>query len=210
MDTKTAPLFPVASFPARTPEENVKLLGTVAHVCEVKGSYALVHASPVGVGRIAQELSLEVYPSRQGGEYYAVRVARSANVALVRSAPVVDDCPVPAPEVLPQRPVPQAPASAPRRTVVSKIGSTLQLEFKGQDYQVKETTCKRRCDVRRWEVRKLDGTLSDPYVVTFQDAHGDSTACSCPDAIYRKRFCKHQAGIKAAFGYKEQGQVLAG
>lgn len=186
--SKPAPIFPVVATSTRSVEENVAALGLLAHVVKTEGAYALVHASPVGVARIAQELGLEVFNSKKGGEYYAVKVA-AKGLTLVPSAPVVR--PVVAPLVL----------TNPRPA--SRVGTTLQLEIKGQDYQVKETTPKRRIDARRWEVRKLDGSLSEPYVVTFQDSDGDKCQCGCPDWIYRRRQCKHITGIKAAFGKVE-------
>ena len=199
--SKPSPIFPVVAPSARTAEENVAALSPLAHVCEVKGAYALVHASPVGVARIAQELGLEVFPSKRGGEYYAVKVQAGSNLTLVRPANTVR------PVTSETRPlVLTSPVARP----VSKIGTTLTLEFKGQDYQVKETSCKRRIDTRRFEVRKLDGSLAEPYVVTFQDSEGDACQCGCPDWIYRRRQCKHITGIKAAFGKVEVRHAHAG
>jgi hypothetical protein len=190
MSPKPTPLFPVADSPARTPEENVKLLGSVSHVCEVKGAYALIHASPTAVVRISQEFGLPVFHSKTGAEYYAVRVAQGLTLVPSKPAPLVLTNPVPA------RPQ-------------SKIGTTLTLEIKDLDYRVTETDVKRKnIDSRRWEVRKLDGSLDKPYVVTFQGP--DAAQCSCPDWIYRRRQCKHITGIKAAFGKVEIRHAHAG
>lgn len=205
---KPAPLFPVAVPSTRSPEENVKAMEPVCHVVEVKAPYALVHASPMGVAKLA-ELGLEVFHSRRGGEYYAVRIARSANVALVRSAPVsapVDDCPVPAPEVVPARP--QAPAPAVRRTVDVTPGVT-RMTLKGADYLARETSPKRRMDVRRFEVRKDGELVSEPYVVSFQSEDGGQAQCSCPDWIYRRHQCKHIVGCQHTFGTVHGHQSVA-
>lgn len=193
MSQTARPLFPVAVPSSRTPEENVNALSTVCHVCEVKGAYALVHASPMGVARIA-EIGLEVFHSKKGGEYYAVRVARGANLGLVPQAaqplrPVgrpVDDCPVPAPEVVPSRPASLEPG-------------VVRLEIKGTEYIVRQTTPKRRMDVLRYEVRKdLGSTITEPYVVSFQTSNGSEAQCSCPDWIYRRHQCKHITGVRNA------------
>jgi hypothetical protein len=184
------PLFPVPpSAVERSVEENVALLGTVSHVVQVEGQYALVHASPIGLARIGAELQLPVFQAERGVEYFAVRVGARALA------------PVPAIDV--SRLAPPPPPSAPRVSVrpTSTVGTSQNLEIKGTDYRVTETAPKRRnIDVRRFEVRKLDGSLDKPYVVSFQDDHGHSAQCSCPDWIYRRRNCKHIQGIKAAFG----------
>lgn len=200
MSTKPAPLFPVATLPARTPEENVKLLGTVAHVCEVQGAYALVHASPVGVGRIAQELGLEVFQSKRGGEYYAVRVARGVNLGLVPPAPK----PV-------EEPVQDAWKDVrPAKPETKLEPGTVKMEIKGTVYVVRETRPKRRIDVRRFECRKdMGDVVSEPYVVTFQDAA--SRQCSCPDWKFRRNQCKHITAMVAHFASKpSQVASLAG
>jgi len=72
MSTNT-PLFPVVNPSKRSPRENIRVLSDVCHVVEVKGVYALVHASPMGVVKIT-ELGLGVFHSKRGGEYYAVRI----------------------------------------------------------------------------------------------------------------------------------------
>ena len=215
MSTKPSPLFPVASDAglARSVEDNVKALSGVCHVCEVKAPYALVHASPIGVAKIASELGLEVYHSKRGNEYYAVRIAKGANLGIVPpapvSAPVVrapvvqDDCPVPAPEVVPQ---------ATRRTVdpIRETG-TARLDIRGTEYVVRQTTPKRRIDVLRYEVRKDAGdVITEPYVVSFQDEAGHSGACSCPDWIYRRKQkgdCKHIHAVRAAFVKPRQATI---
>ncbi len=230
MSTKPSPLFPVASDAglARSVEENVKALSGVCHVCEVKAPYALVHASPIGVARIASELGLEVYHSKRGNEYYAVRIAKGANLGLVPPAPVsapvvrapVDDCPVPAPEVVPgprggecaRDPAVFGPEPRARRTVdpVRETG-TARLDIRGTEYVVRQTTPKRRIDVLRYEVRKDAGdVITEPYVVSFQDAEGHSGACSCPDWIYRRKQkgdCKHIHAVRAAFVKPRQATI---
>jgi hypothetical protein len=204
--TAVRPLFPVPpNAPVRTVEENVRLLGTVAHVCEtmpaVKSgwTYCLVHASPIGVARIASELGLEVFRSKKGNDYFAVVVAKAGvsprpvrPVSVVPAAVAVNDTPSRAPEVLPARPAPAPVASAP----VALEPGVVRMEIKGQNYIVRETRPKRRIDTRRFEVRKDAGdVVTEPYVVSFQ-ANGE-TQCSCPDWIYRRRCCKHQAALKA-------------
>jgi len=184
--SKPVPLFPVASPSNRTPEENVKALGPVCHVCEVKAAFALVHATPMGVARIA-ELGMEVFHSKtHGPEYYAVRIAR-AGVALV-PAPVNVPVQVRAPVVT------RAPASLEPGVV--------RLEIRGTEYIVRQTRTKRNIDVLRYEVRKDAGdVITEPYVVSFQDERGKSGACSCPDWIYRRKEkgdCKHIHGVRAA------------
>lgn len=193
--SNVAPLFPVpANTNTKSVEENVQSLNTVCHVVEVKAPYALVHASPMGVARIATELGLEVYPSKRGGEYYAVRVAAKS------AAPVRPVAAVPA-SIAPVRPAP-APQAAP----AARDGVT-RLEIKGTDYVVRETPSKRRIDVRRWEVRKVGDELGKPYVVTFQSHDGCDAQCGCPDWIYRRRQCKHITAIQAAFGKRSATQV---
>jgi len=196
MDSKPAPLFPVANVADRAPEENVKLLESVAHVVEVKGVYALVHASPMGVARIAQELALPVFQSKRGGEYYAVRIAKGANLGLVpppvaRSADILGQPDGPEPE---------------RGSQAALEPGVVRMEIKGQNYVVRETRVKRtNIDVRRFEVRKDSGdVITEPYVVSLQDAEARSSACSCPDWIYRRRVCKHQAAIIAHFVKRRQ------
>jgi hypothetical protein len=189
MSTQPVPLFPVSpNGPVRSVEENVQLLGTVAHVVEVKAPYALVHASPQGVARIASELGLEVFHSKRGGEYFAVKVAKSVNLGLVR--------PAPAPVVV----KPTAPVDP----------SVSKLTIMGNAYIVRETRPKRRnVDVRRWEVRKDGELVAEPYIVTFQDDEGHKAQCSCPDWIYRRHQCKHIKGIQAAFGRQGQKELFA-
>lgn len=187
-----APLFPVpANAPVRSCEENVKALEHLCHVVETKDGYALVHATPYGLARIATELGLPVFPSRKGGEYYAVRVGRAQAVQAVPEAPASASR-----LVAPQ-------ASAPVRHTVDPVSGTSRLLIKGQDYIVRETTPKRRMDVRRWEVRK-DGEVGKPYVVSFQSEDGAECSCSCPDWIYRRNQCKHVKGIQAVFGATAQ------
>jgi hypothetical protein len=170
MSKQLSPIFPVASPSSKSMEGNLTALATVCHVVESQGAFALVHASPMGVARIASDLGLEVYPSKRGGEYYAVRVGKVA-----------------------VRAIPQArPAPAAGRMTIG-----------GAAYTVKETTPKRRCDVRRWEVRKADDQYAETYVVTFQSADGAQTACSCKGGIYRKE-CKHMDALRAAFGGRVQ------
>ena len=166
-------------------EETVAKLGTVCHVCEVKGSWALVHASPIGVGRIVAELGLSVHPSKKGGEYFAVKVA-AASARHLSIAPA----PVAAPIVV------VAPAPVPAR---SEASGPVRMDIGGTTYSVKETPCKRRVDVRRWEVRKLGDEIGTPYVVTFQATDGSKTACSCKGGIFHKH-CKHMDALQAAHG----------
>src|ERR1035441_2094385 len=82
-----APLFPVANpVPVKSLDENVRDLGAVCHVVSVAQgaksgwTYALVHASAVGIARVAAELGLEVYKSKKGNEYFSVCVAKAAQV----------------------------------------------------------------------------------------------------------------------------------
>jgi hypothetical protein len=191
MSTKPAPLFPVAVPSSRSPEDNVKAIEPLAHVVEVKAPYALVHASPMGVAKIA-ELGLEVFHSKRGGEYYAVRIARGANVALVPPAPVA-------------APVVNVPAPVPARSVSVTPGVT-RMVLKGADYVARETSPKRRMDSRRFEVRKDGELVQEPYVVSFQSEDGSEAQCSCPDWIYRRRQCKHIVGCQATFGAHKHGQ----
>jgi SWIM zinc finger len=192
MSTKPAPLFPVLVPSSKTPEENVKAIEPLAHVVEVKAPYALVHASPMGVAKIA-ELGLEVFPSKRGGEYYAVRIARGANVALVPPAPV-------------SAPVVSAPVASPARRSAQVTPGVTHMVLKGADYVARETSPKRRMDVRRFEVRKDGELVSEPYVVSFQSEDGGEAQCSCPDWIYRRRQCKHIVGCQATFGAHKHGQ----
>jgi len=189
---KPSPIFVVPpNAPSRSVEENVAFLGTVAHVCEVKGAYALVHSSPAGVVRIT-EFGLPVFHSKRGGEYFAVRIARALSLVPSLVPPI-------------QRPAPPPLVLTPSPGYVSGIGAVNRLVIRGWqgelEYHVTETRTKRRQDNRRWEVRKLDGDPSlDPYIVTFQD---DSCACSCPSWIYRRQQCKHIRAIRSAFGVRQ-------
>lgn len=185
MSNAPRPLFPVPVASSKTPAENVQALSTVAHVCEVKGAYALVHASPLGVAKIASELGLECFHSKKGGEYYAVRVARGANLGLVPQAQA-------APQAVP--PVQARPVQAP-----SLEPGVVRLEIRDQTYIVRQTTPKRRMDVLRFEVRKDNGDIiTEPYVVSFQAADGSEGQCSCKDWIYRRHVCKHINGVRNA------------
>lgn len=176
------PLFPVAANAnTKTPAENVAALEPVCHVVEVKDCWALVHASPMGVARIA-EMNLEVFPSKRGGEYYAVRVGVASKRLALAPAPVAAPAPVVAPA-----PAPAAPAGPAR------------MNIGGTTYIVKETSTKRSQDVRRWEVRKLGDEIGKPYVVTFQSHSGSETACSCKGGIYHNK-CKHMTALREAFG----------
>jgi len=176
------PIFPVLSNAApKSLDETVRDLGTVSHVVEVKAPWVLVHASPMGVARISQELGLEVFPSKRGGEYYAVRVG--AKLALVPQQLAL-------PAAQPARPAPQ-----------KKPGSWFRMNIRNSTYAIRETQPKRRQDVRRWEVRKCEGdTIDAPYVVAFQDHQGHHAACSCPDWIYRRHDCKHIQAMQQEFG----------
>lgn len=200
-------------------EETVSKLAPFCHVCEVKAPWILVHASPAGLARIVAELGLPVHPSKKGGDYYAVKVPNVALVPVAKpalpnhpldrvaavakpSAPIADDCPVPAPEVVP----------AVRRTVdpVRETG-TVKLDIRGTEYIVRQTTPKRRIDVLRYEVRKDAGdVITEPYVVSFQDEAGHSGACSCPDWIYRRKQkgdCKHIHAVRAALVKPKQATI---
>ena len=192
---RPVPLFPVSAPSSRSPEENVRAIESLAHVCEVKAPYALVHASPSGVAKIA-ELGLEVFHSKRGGEYYAVRIARSG-VMVVPSAPAS------APQVR-ETPVVSRPAPALEPGVV-------RLDIRGTEYIVRETRTKRNIDVRRFEVRKDQGdVITEPYVVSFQDHEGRSGGCSCPDWIYRrgqKGDCKHIHGVRNALMKPRQATI---
>jgi len=194
MDSKPSPIFPVSAPSSRSAEENVKAIEAFAHVVEVKAPYALIHASPTGVARVA-ELGLEVFHSKRGGEYYAVRIAKGANLGLV-PPPVARSADILGPPDLPGPVAPSVPVLEP---------GVVRMEIKGQNYVVRETRCKRRMDVRRFEVRKDAGeVVTEPYVVSLQDAEAHSSACSCPDWIYRRRVCKHQAAIIAHFVKRRQ------
>ena len=179
----------VMNAPANTLEETVTKLKTLCHVEDVKGPYALVHASPAGLARVVTELGLSVHPSRKGGDWYAVRIAKGANLGLVpppvaRSADILGrpDCPVPVP-ARQAAPVPQG---------------LVRMVLKGADYLARETRVKRtNMDVRRFEVRKDGELVQEPYVVSFQSNGGHQ--CSCPDWIYRRRECKHIQGCVAVF-----------
>jgi len=165
-------------------------LGSVCHVCEVKGPWMLVHAAPTALAAIVA-MGFSVHPSKKGGDYYAVKAAEAA-------APVRHLSVAPAPVARPVtqvRPVAPAPQNG-------------RLEIKGCDYAVKETNPKRRMDCRRFEVRKLGDELVKPYVVSFQSDCGSEAQCSCPDWIYRRRQCKHITAIQAAFGRNQES--LAG
>jgi len=189
-----SPIFPVSSPSTRSPEENVALVGTLAHVVEVKSPYALVHSTPSGVAKMA-EAGLEVFPSKKGGDYYAVRIARQgANLGLVRpvSAQVV----------------PEAPARAPVARTVNPVAGSVRMVLKGSDYIARETSVKRRnMDVRRFEVRKDGELVQEPYVVSFQSEDGEKAQCSCPDWIYRRRCCKHIQGCQAVFARARQTEI---
>jgi hypothetical protein len=180
-----SPLFPVpANANTKSVEGNLKALETLCHVVEYKAPYALVHASPLAVARIATELALEVFHAKRGGEYYAVRVG-SNSAAPVMSTPRASLAVVPAV---------QAPAAAPSN------GSS-RMNIGGTTYIVRETPCKRRIDVRRWEVRKVGEDIATPYVVTFQADDGSKTACSCKGGIFHKH-CKHMDAFRAAYGLR--------
>jgi hypothetical protein len=178
------PIFPVYSTtPPKSLNETVRDLGTVCHVVEVKAPWVLVHASPMGVARISQELGLEVFPSKRGGEYYAIRVG--AKLALL-------------PPVGTQLSL--LPNVQPTRQPVRGPGPWVRMDIRGMTYSVRETACKRQCDVRRWEVRKTDGnSLGETYIVTFQNQSGSRTACSCPGGVYHKH-CKHMSSLREQFG----------
>ena len=205
---KPAPLFPVdgAAYLTRSCEENVKALEPLCHLVEVKAPYALVHASPVGVARIATELGLEVYHSKRGGEYYAVRVTRS-EVARVPSVPASSPRPVsvrPAP-VESALPVPEAwSAPARPRQTVNVVPGTVRMVIKGGDYLARETSPKRRMDVRRFEVRRDGELVQEPYVVSFQNHDASEAQCSCKDWIYRRHNCKHIQACVAVFARPAQ------
>lgn len=150
------------------PRDILASISAHAHVVEVQGSWALVHASPMGLYALGK-LNLDVRPTKRGGEYYAVRVGAQP-LALVR------------PQAAPQ---PNAP---------------IRLTIMGQTYLVRETRPKRTIDVRRWEVRKVEGnTLGETYITTFQARDGSRTACSCKGGIYRKH-CKHMTALREQFG----------
>ena len=190
---KPSPIFPVAVPSTRSAEENVKAMEAHCHVVEVKAPYALVHASPMGVARLA-ELGLEVFQSKRGGEYYAVRIAKGANLGLV--PPAVES-------------VPQAPASAPRQVSAPAAGN-VRMVLKGNDYIARETRVKRtNIDVRRFEVRKDGELVAEPYVVSFQSEDGGQAQCSCPDWIYRRRQCKHIQGCQHVFARAVQQNLSA-
>lgn len=90
-------------------------------------------------------------------------------------------------------------------TTTNSVGSVgTVLNIGGSDYSVVETATKRRQDVRRWEVTAPgrvtgDGSMSKPYVVTFQSTDGSMTACSCKGGIFHKK-CKHMTALREFFG----------
>jgi hypothetical protein len=230
---KPVPIFVVPTPSARSVEENVKLLGDLAHVVEVKAPFALVHASPGAVAKIATDLALEVFHSKtKGPDYFAVRVQARGQVpvapasetrvtpfkpgsALDYDRGVMDalrariEGPLSGLAGLPGKLtiVPNVPKPAPQVRIdpetlrpVELQPGVMTMEIRGQDYVVRETPCKRRQDMRRWEVRKLGDSLDEPYVVTFQNVTGTSAECGCKDWIYRRHLCKHIRAIQAAFG----------
>jgi hypothetical protein len=69
----------------------------------------------------------------------------------------------------------------------------------GTSYRVFETTPKRTQDVFRFELWK-NGS-SKPYVVSFQDAQGHSSGCSCPAGLYHRNHgeCKHVKMCRSEF-----------
>ena len=172
-------------------EENVASLATVCHVVETKAPYALVHASPNGLAAIVG-MGFPVAPAKRGAEYYAVKVGRVMSAPQGRLSLVP-----PAPVVAPQVPVVVAP-QAPTGPAHMNIGGT--------DYIVRETPCKRRIDVRRWEVRKVGEEVSAPYVVTFQAEDGSKTACSCKGGIFHKH-CKHMDTMRSVYGKRDAANV---
>jgi hypothetical protein len=122
MPTPT-PLFPVAKPSTLSTTDALAALAGVCHVIEVKGSFALVHASPIGVVKIT-DLGLEVFHTKKGGEYYAVKVGALTPAAV--KAPKSDK-----------------PADG-----------IVRLSLGGSSYLVKETATKRKQDVLRFEVTK--------------------------------------------------------
>lgn len=209
-----APLFPVppTAYETRSCDENVKLLGPVCHVVEVQPAqksgwtYALVHASPMGVARIATELGLEVYRSRKGPEYFAVVVAKGAS-ASVPVAPASSPRPVASVPPTSALPVPEAwggSAPARPRQTVSVVPGTVRMVIKGSDYVARETSPKRRMDVRRFEVRRDGELVAEPYVVSFQNHDATEAQCSCKDWIYRRHNCKHIQACVAVFARARQ------
>lgn len=78
-----------------------------------------------------------------------------------------------------------------RSSRIEDAGVLRQVKFnrEGVDYNVFETRPKRGQDHYRFEVRK-DGQ-AEAYVVSFQDAGGDSGQCSCKAWIFRRQDCKH-------------------
>ncbi len=199
MSQQAAPPRPLFSVPnpataSRSVEEWKRALGGVAHVCEVQTgnsgmTYALVHASPLGVARIAQELALKVFRSKRGEEYYAVLIAEAAQGSKPQAAPV-------------SRPS-FVPPAQPRAASPDVEPGVARCEIRGNVYRVRQTRTKRNQDVLRFEVAKdMPGVITEPYIVSFQDGAGRSGACSCPDWIYRRKErgdCKHIHGIREAF-----------
>lgn len=187
----------VSSPSTRTVEENTKSLESVCHVVEVQAPYALVHASPNALARIIGELGFTVSPSKRGGDYYAVRVAAQTAPA-PRPTHLSVAPPAPAPSAVRPVAAPQAPVATAPTAGRMNIGGTT--------YLVQETPCKRRIDVRRWEVRKVGDEIGKPYVVTFQAEDGSQTACSCKGGIFHKH-CKHMDAFRAAYGRRDQSSV---
>jgi len=62
------------------------------------------------------------------------------------------------------------------------------LSYQGDNYNVRLTRPKRKCDVARFVVQKQGGKT---YTVTFQDTAGNKGMCDCKAGMNRKR-CRHQ------------------
>ena len=71
-----------------------------------------------------------------------------------------------------------------------------RLNIRGVMYLVTETPCKRRQDVRRWEIVREDFGSRVPLIVTFQAYDGSKSACSCWEGIHH-RWCDHQEAFRA-------------
>lgn len=165
-------------------------LASVCNVIEFKAPHALVQADPAALVGILS-LGFTIKQAKRGAGFYAVTLAQTT--ALPASNDVAPVAPQPAPKPVP---VPK-PTKAPANDTVPQIGRTIAMCIKGETYEVTETNCKRKVDVRRWECAKPDG--SDTYIVTFQDHDGHSTACSCKGGIFHKH-CKHMDAIRSMFG----------
>lgn len=81
----------------------------------------------------------------------------------------------------------------------AQVKRNFKFTHNGTAYRVFETSPKRTQDVLRFELWKDGATM--PYVVSFQDAQGDSFGCSCPAGKFKRADgpCKHVRMCRAEF-----------